>query len=151
MKRLFLLGVIFYSLANLVINDWPSMVNTHGLQQSGPFLALMLLDIGFAVVALIKMIGFGGLVQEDADEVSIHADDVEVPDTWFYGIFAVNLIGHAGLHAYGALEYEGAFSFYSSIWLVVEIVALFLTYVFFKHATIVAQREARRARVKSVA
>jgi hypothetical protein len=146
MKRVFLFGVIVYSAALLLLQDWPAMANTTGAA-SAPFLALMVVDAGFAITALFKMFSFGELgLDEDDDEVSIHAEDVQVPDTWFYGVFGLTLLGHAGWHGYEAIMNTGAYSLYASVWFMAEIGALFLTYVFFRHASAVARREARKAR-----
>ena len=122
------------------------MANATGAQ-SAPFLALMVVDVAFSAIAAYKIFGFSAFgVDEDEDEVSVHAEDVEVPDTYFYGIFGLDLLGHAGWHAYEAIMTSGAYSFYTSIWFMVELFALFLTFVFFRHASAKAARDARKAR-----
>jgi hypothetical protein len=77
-------------------------------------------------------------------EVGIHADDVKLPDSWFYGIFGLNLLGNFGWHGYLFASLDGAVALYNALWFFVEFVAMALTFVFYKHALEVMRREARK-------
>src|SRR5277367_1518401 len=102
MKRMFLFGVIVYSAASLILLHWPAMAMSSGIQASGPFLGLMVLDILFIGAAFIKMGFFAGIDDDETDEEGIHTSDVDVPAYWLYGAFLLNLIGNAGWHGYKA-------------------------------------------------
>lgn len=142
MKRVFLFGVIVYSGLILLMNDLPfatSYTDTAAL----PFIAKCLVDLGFVAFALFKM--FGSQIAWDDEEVGIHADDVKLPDSWFYGVFGLNLLGNFGWHGYLFAHENGAFALYNAIWFFVEFFAMALTFIFYKHALEVMRREARRA------
>src|SRR5258708_36555563 len=97
MKRVFFMGVIIYSAAILLLNDWPTAVNLTGTTAL-PWMAKCLIDLSFGALGIFKM--FGDQIHFDEEEVGIHSDDVSVPDTWLYGLFGVNLLGNFGWHGY---------------------------------------------------
>ena len=97
MKRVFFFGVIAYSVAILLLNDWPGAINNTGTQAL-PWMAKCLVDLFFAGFGGYKL--FGKMIHFDEDEVGIHEDDISVPDTWLYGLFGLNLLGNFGWHAY---------------------------------------------------
>jgi len=145
MKKMFLFSVIGYSVMLLVLNHWPNAVNNTGTAAL-PWMLLMLVDLAFAGSAFFKIVGpafFAG--DDEDDEISIHAEDVSVPDAWFYGMFAINLIANLGWHAYLFAQLTGVDSTYYSFWFLGEAVGLFLTIVFFRHAQQVARRQAKKA------
>lgn len=114
--------------------------------EAAPWLAMMVVDIGFAAVSIIKLFGPGLFAGDEDDEPLIDQNDVNVPDAWFYGLFGLNLLGNCGWHGYQAVMQTNFTSFYNSIWFLVEIFALVLTYLFFKHAQAVARKAARELR-----
>lgn len=142
MKRVFFLGVIAYSLAILLFNDWPAAINNTGTQAL-PWMAKCLIDVCFAGLGAFKL--FGDQIHFDEDEVGIHADDVSVPDVWLYGLFGLNLLGNFVWHGYEFATQTGFASTYNSFWFMGEFVAMLLTVVLYKHAAQVARRELRRA------
>jgi hypothetical protein len=142
MKRVFFFGVVAYSVAILLLNDWPGAVNQTGTAAL-PWMAKCLVDFSFGAFALFKM--FGSQIHWDDDEVGVHPDDVSVPDTWFYGLFGLNLLGNFGWHGYEFATQSGTASVYNSIWFFAEFAAMALTFILYKHAAQVARREARRA------
>ena len=146
MKRIFLLGVIAYSLSLLLLNHWPAAVGHSGVE-AAPWMAMMLVDGLFIGSAFYKMVGpaFLSELGGDEDGIGLSHEDLNVPDAWFYGIFGVDLVANFGWHAYKFAVETGATSFGYSLWFMVEAVALFLTFVFFKHA----QQSSRRARIKA--
>lgn len=147
MKRVFLFGVIVYAALLLVLQHWPSAVNNTGIA-AAPWMGLMLVDFVFAGLAALKMFPHLFDSEDDEDEdAAIHPDDVSVPDAWFYGLVGIYLLGNFGWHAYEFAVLEGSASFYFSLWFIVEAAALFLTFVFFKHAQKRARSDARKARV----
>ena len=75
MKRVFFFGVIVYSVAILLLNDWPGAVNSTGTAAL-PWMAKCLVDFSFAAFGLFKM--FGSQIHWDDDEVGVHPDDVSV-------------------------------------------------------------------------
>lgn len=143
MKRVFFLGVIVYSVAILLFNDWPAATNYNGTA-AVPWMIKCLVDLCFGLFAGYKL--FGAQIHWDEDEVGVHADDISVPDTWFYGIFGLNLFCNFGWHGYEFANLNGPAAVYNSVWFFAEFFAMLLTFVFFKHAGQVARREQRRAR-----
>lgn len=142
MKRVFFFGVIVYSALILLLNDWPGAVSLTGTAAL-PFMAKCLVDFSFGAFALFKM--FGDQIQWDDDEVGVHPDDVSVPDTWFYGVFGLNLLANFGWHGYEFATLSGSSSIYNSLWFFAEFAAMALTLILYKHAVAVAKREARKA------
>lgn len=142
MKRVFFFGVIVYSVMILLLNDWPGAIGATGTAAL-PWMAKCLVDFTFGAFGLFKM--FGSQIHFDDEEVGVHPDDIAVPDTWFYGIFGVNLLGNFGWHGYQFATQTGAASMYYSLWFFAEFAAMALTFIFYKHALDVARREARRA------
>ncbi len=147
MKRFFFIGIIVYSAMTLLTNDWPAAVNTQD-NSAWFWIAKCLVDFSFAAFGLFKV--FGKLVHFDEDEVGIHEDDISVPDTWLYGLFGLNLVANAGWHGYEFKSLSGWDSTYNSIWFFAEFIALVATFILYKHAVIVAQKEQRKARMSSV-
>lgn len=145
MRKAFLIGVIAYSACLLAMQDWPQMIANTGAQ-SAPFLGLMLVDALFALAALVKLVG-PAFFEGEEEEVTVHADDVNVPDNWFYGLFGIDLVGHLGWHGYEAIMTTGGDSFFASIFVMVEVVAGALTFILFKYAQRVALRKARSGNV----
>ncbi len=143
MKHIFLIGVVAYAAASLLLNHWPNAVNYTGMQ-AAPWMGLMLVDALFAATAIFKMMG--PALFEGAGEDDIHEDDVELPDTWFYGLFGLNILGNLGYHAYMFAIQTGPEAFGYSVWFMSEAIALVLTIVFFKLAQRKAIRQARAAR-----
>lgn len=143
MKRVFFFGVIAYSVAIFLLNDLPAATSFTGTSAL-PWMAKCLIDLCFAGAAFFTM--FASKIEWDDDEVGVHADDVKVPDVWLYGLFGLNLLINFGWHGYEFATKSGAESLYNGAWFFVEFVAMFLTFVFFKHAGEVARREARKAR-----
>ena len=146
MKRVFFFGVIVYSAMILILNDWPGAISNTGTQAL-PWMVKCLVDLAFAGFGGFKL--FGKLIHFDEDEVGIHEDDISVPDTWLYGLFGLNLLGNFGWHGYEFAEEQDGTAFYNSIWFFGEAIAMLLTFVLYKHAVIVAQREARKARTRN--
>lgn len=142
MKRVFLFGVITYSVLILLLNDLPFATSYTGTAAM-PFMLKCLVDITFGGFAAFKM--FGSQIQWDDEEVGVHADDVKVPDAWFYGIFALNLLANFGWHGYLFSTETGATALYNALWFFGEFLAGGLTVIFYKHSLEVARREARRA------
>ena len=142
MKRFFFFAVIIYSVAILILNDWPGAISQTGTAAL-PWMAKCLVDFSFGAFSLFKM--FGNLIEFDEEEVGIHADDISVPDTWFYGIFGLNLLANFGWHGYEFATLNGAASLYNSFWFFAEFAAMAMTLILYKHAAQVARREQRRA------
>lgn len=142
MKRVFFFGVVAYSLAILLLNDWPAAVNNTGTQAL-PWMAKCLIDVTFGGLGVFKL--FGNQIHFDEDEAGIHPDDVSVPDTWLYGLFGLNLLLNWGWHGYEFATQSGVTATYNSFWFMAEFGAMFLTFVLYKHSVQIAQREARKA------
>lgn len=147
MKRVFFIGIIAYSVMIFLTNDWANAINTND-NSAWFWIAKCLVDFCFAAVGLFKV--FGKLVHFDEDEIGIHEDDISVPDTWLYGLFGLNLVANCGWHAYQFKSQTGVESAYNSAWFFVEFIGIVATFVLYKHAVIVAQREARKARMSTV-
>jgi len=145
MRNLFLLGVIVYSALQLILNHWPAAINAVGAA-SFPWMGLMVVDGAFAAVALFRLLGPAFFEAED-EETKELASDITVPDSWFYGIFGLDLLANFGWHAYKFAFTTGTDSFGYSLWFIVEAVALFLTWVFFQAAQHKAARERKARRV----
>jgi hypothetical protein len=142
MKRVFFFGVVLYSAMVLLLNDWPAAVGFTGTAAL-PWMAKCLVDFSFGAFGLFKL--FGDQIHFDDEEIGIHPDDVSVPDTWFYGVFGLNLLGNFLWHGYQFATQSGAVATYNSIWFFAEFAALALTFILYKHAAQVARREARKA------
>lgn len=141
MKRAFFLAVIAYSAMMLITNDWPAAISNTGTHAL-PWMAKCLVDFVFAGVGVFKI--FGKLIHFDEDEVGVHEDDITVPDTWLYGLFGLNLLANWGWHGYLFATEESVTSFYNSIWWFAESLGMGLTFLFYKNAVKVAQREYRK-------
>jgi hypothetical protein len=150
MKRIFLAGVIIYSGLLFLMNDLP-FATTYQDTEALPFMLKCLVDFAFAGFAAFKM--FGSQIQWDDEEIGIHADDVKLPDSWFYGLFGLNLIGNVGWHGFLFAHLSGASSLYNAMWFFAEAGALAMTWIFYRHALDVVRREARRIKpgVRTVA
>jgi hypothetical protein len=144
MKKLFLISVIGYSAVALILNHYPAMAATTGAY-SAPWLACMIIDVLFALFAAFKLIGPAFFTGEEGDEAAIRAEDVNVPDSWLYGLFAIDLLLNLGGHGYQAIMWVGLASAYAATWMLVEVVGLFLTVIFFKNAQRAAHRAAKIA------
>lgn len=123
MKRVFLVGVIVYSAISLLLVHWPAMAGATGAA-SAPWLAMMVIDMAFAAFAVFKLVGPAFFSDDADDETSIHAEDVNVPDTWLYGLFGLNLFGNCAWHAYKSVMTTDFESVYNSVWFMAEIAAL---------------------------
>ncbi len=141
MKRVFLFGVIVYSALILVLNDLPFATNYTGTAAL-PFMLKCLVDLSFAGFAAFKM--FGSQIQWDDDEVGVHADDLKLPDSWFYGVFALNLAANFCWHGYLFASEAGATALYNALWFFAEFFAMGLTFILYKHSLEAMRREARR-------
>ncbi len=140
MKRMFLFGVMAYSVLIFLLNDLPFATQFTGTAAL-PFMLKCLVDIAFAGYAAYKM--FGAQIQWDDDEIGIHEDDIKVPDAWFYGLFGLNLLGNFGWHGFLFATETGPTALYNAVWWFVEAAAMALTFIFYKHA-LQAQRRAMR-------
>ena len=147
MKRVFFFGVIAYSAAIFLLNDLPAATGYTGTAAI-PWMVKCLIDICFAGAAFFTM--FGSQIEWDDDEIGVHPDDVKVPDIWLYGLFGLNLLANFGWHGYEFAVKSGVESLYNAAWFFAEFVAMFLTFIFFKHAGQVARREARKARETAI-
>jgi hypothetical protein len=148
-KNTLYVGIISYCVAVLFFWDWPAMTDTIGTT-SALWLGKMLVDIGFAAVAFIRLMGPALFSDEDddGDDVSLHASDMAVPDTMLFGLFLVNILANGGYHGYLTVMTTGASSFWYSIWFLVEAVAFFLTWVLFAHARASARKAAAKAKAE---
>lgn len=143
MKRVFFFGVVAYSVLIFLLNDFPAAINFTGTAAM-PWMGKCLVDIAFTISAFFAL--FGDQIEWDEDEEGVHADDVKVPAVWLYGLFGLNLLANWGWHGYEFATLTNAGSFYNGIWWIAESIAMFLTFVLFRHARATAIREARRAR-----
>lgn len=142
MKRVFFFGIIAYSVAIILLNDLPAAVNSTGTAAL-PWMFKCLVDISFGALGVFKL--FGDQIHWDEDDIGVHPDDVAVPDTWLYGLFGINLFLNFGWHGYEFATLSGVESLYNAAWFFAEFIAMFLTFVFFKHAGQLARKEARKA------
>lgn len=140
------LGIIGYCIALLVFQDWGNMASNVGTI-SALFLGKMVIDIGFAGAAFVRLAGPSLFASDEADdEMAIHEEDLHFSDTALFGLFMVNVLANAGYHGYETVMTTGAVSTYYSIWFMAEVVVLFLTYILFTHAKKAQQRLARQSR-----
>lgn len=145
MKRIFLIGVIAYAISSLLLDHWPNAIAATG-REALPWMAIMLIDLAFAGVAMIKLVG-PSFFEIDLDkEVSVNADDFNVPDSSFYGSFGFAVLVNFVWHGYKFAVTTGVESFGFSMWFLIEAVALLLTFMFFKAAQKAAKRAARNAK-----
>jgi hypothetical protein len=145
-KRALYFGIVAYSVALLVFQDWGSMAGSVGTA-SALWLAKMVIDVGFVGMGGIRLLGNTLFADDEADdEVAIHAEDLAFSDTALFGLFMVNVLANGGFHGYQTVMTTGAVSMYFSIWFIAEAVVLFLTYVLFSHAQKAQARAARQAR-----
>jgi hypothetical protein len=145
-KNFLYLGIIGYSGLLLVFQDWPAMTMFVGTV-SALFLGKMLLDVLFAGMSFVRMVGPALFADdEEDDEVAIHEEDLHFSDTALFGLFLVNVACNGGYHGYMSVMTTGGQSFYFSIWVMAEFVVLLLTWVLFSHARKVQRRLAKRSR-----
>jgi hypothetical protein len=145
-KKALYLGIIGYSVALLIFQDWPAMTAFIGTI-SAAFLGKMLIDIVFACMAGIRLVGPALFADDEADdEVAIHEEDLHFSDTALFGFFMLNVLANGAWHAYLTVMTTDIQSFYYSVWVIVEFVVLMLTWILFGHARKVQQRLARKAR-----
>jgi len=151
-KSVLYVGIIAYSVALLLFQDWPAMTGTLGLI-SAAFLAKMGLDILFASMAGIRLVGPAFFADDEnpEDDVAIHAEDLQFSDTALFGLFFVNVLANGGFHAYKTVTTLGGESFAFSLWVIVEFFALFLTFILWRHAVQSQRRKAARARAARAA
>lgn len=148
-KSVLYLGIIGYSIALLIFQDWGSMSAAVGTV-SALWLGKMLVDVGFAGLGGIRLAGPSLFAEDESDdEVAIHPEDLAVSDTALFGFFMVNIVANAAFHGYETVMTTGAVSLYFSIWFMVEAVALFLTYVLFSHAKKAQARLHRESKIAS--
>jgi hypothetical protein len=145
-KRVLYLGIVAYSIALLIFQDWGSMSATVGTV-SALWLGKMVLDVGFAGMGFIRIAGNTLFADDEADdEVAIHAEDLAFSDTALFGLFMLNVLANTGFHGYETVMTTGAVSLYFSIWFMAEVVVLFLTWILFSHARNAQLKAARKAR-----
>lgn len=142
-KRALYLGIIAYSVALLIFQDWGSMAASSG-SVSAAWLIKMLVDLAFAGMGFIRLAGPALFAAEEAeDEVALHAEDLAFSDTALFGLFALNVAANTAYHGYETVVQVGALSFYYSIWFMAEVVVLFLTWILFTNARKAQLRAAR--------
>jgi hypothetical protein len=145
-KKALYLGIIFYSIALLIFQDWGAMASTIGTV-SFAWLGKMVLDLAFAGMGFIRLAGPTLFAEDEADdEVAIHAEDLAFSDTALFGLFLLNVAANAGFHGYVTVMSTGIQSTYFSVWFMAEVVVLFLTWILFSHAKKSQARAARRSR-----
>lgn len=145
-KKALYLGIIAYSAAILIFQDWPAMTATVG-SASAPWLGKMCLDVLFAIGALVRMAGPSLFASdEDDDEIALQEEDLHVSDTMLFGAFLINVAANGSFHAYQSIMTTDLASFYYSIWTMAEFVVLIVTFVLFSHTRKVQKRMARKAR-----
>jgi hypothetical protein len=150
-KRFLYLGIIAYSAALLIFQDWGSMSSTVGTA-SALWLGKMVVDIGFMGMAFVRIAGPSLFAEEENDdEVAIHAEDLAFSDTALFGVFLLNVALNTAFHGYQTVMTTGAVSMYFSIWFIVEVVILFLTWILFSHARKSQLRLARKSREAAAA
>ena len=149
-KNTLYLAIIVYCAALLIFQDWGAMASNVGTI-SALFLGKMVVDVGFAGAAFLRLAGPTLFAEEEAaDEVAIHEEDLHFSDTALFGLFLVNVAANAGFHGYQTVMTTGAVSTYYSLWFMAEIVVLFLTYILFSHAKKAQRRLARESRRNAV-
>jgi len=145
-KNVLYLGIIAYSVSLLVFQDWGWMASTIGAI-SAAWLGKMVLDVAFAGMGLVRLLGDTLFADEEADdEVAIHAEDLAFSDTALFGFFMANVVGNTAFHGYETVMNTGAVSFGYSLWFMAEAVILFLTFILYSHAVKAQKRAARAAR-----
>jgi len=145
-KKAIYIGIIVYSVAILVIEDWPVMLATTGTV-SLMWLLKMGVDIAFAGMAAVRLIGPSLFADDEADdEVAIHEDDLHFSDTALFGFFLLDLAGNIGWHGYMTVMTTGAQSFYYSLWTIAEAIAIFFSWILWSHAIKMQRKAARKAR-----
>ena len=148
-KKALYVGIIAYCVALLIFQDWGSMTASVGTV-SAAWLGKMLFDIGLACAAGVRLAGPSLFAEEEeTDEVALHEEDLHISDTALFGVFMLNIIGNLAYHAYATVMTTGAVSFYFSMWVIAEAVALFLSYVLFSHARKTQRKLARQQRTES--
>jgi hypothetical protein len=148
-KKALYIGIIAYSIALLVFQDWYYQNILTGTL-SFIFLGKMGVDLAFAGAALVRLVGPALFAEDEGeDEMAIHEEDLHFSDTALYGFFFANVLGNAGWHAYVTSMTTGGQSFVASIWCIAEFVILFFTWVLWKHALTVQKRQARAAKAKA--
>jgi hypothetical protein len=145
-KRVLFFGIIAYSIALLVFQDWGSMAMAVGTV-SALWLGKMLLDIGFAGLGGIRLVGPAFFADEDDDDdVTIHAEDMAVSDTLLFGVFLVNIAANLAFHAYATVTSTGAESVYFSVWVIAEAIAFLFASLLFKNARAAQRKLARKTK-----
>jgi hypothetical protein len=146
-KRVLYFGIIAYSIALLVFQDWGSMAATVGTV-SALWLGKMLLDVGFAGLGAVRLAGpaFFADDEDDDEDVTIHAEDMAVSDTMLFGVFLANIVANLGFHAYATVTATGAESIYYSVWVIAEAVAFLFAALLFKNARAAQRKLARKTR-----
>lgn len=145
-KRSLYVGIIAYSAALLILQDWGAMLGTTSTV-SMAWLAKMLVDILFIGMAVVRLAGPALFSDDDDDEeVAIHEEDLHFSDTALFGLFLVNVLGNLGYHGYLTVMATGGESFYYSLWTLAEVVALFLSWILWTHAVKSQKRLARKSR-----
>jgi hypothetical protein len=145
-KKILYLGIIGYSGALLIFQDWPAMTAFVGAV-SAAFLVKMLLDVSFAGMAGIRLAGPALFADDEDDEdVAIHEEDLHFSDTALFGFFMLNVVANGGWHAYLSVMTVDLQSFYYSIWVIAEFAILLVTWVLFSHARKTQRRLARKSR-----
>jgi len=145
-KNVLYLGIISYSIAVLLLQDWGLMQATVGVV-SALWLGKMVLDVVFAGMGFLRFAGDTLFADEEADdEVAIHKEDLAFSDTALFGFFMLNVFANAAFHGYATIQNTGSASVYFSIWFMAEVVVLFLSFILFKQARKAQLRAARKAR-----
>jgi|HubBroStandDraft_2_1064218.scaffolds.fasta_scaffold00063_33 hypothetical protein len=145
-KRVLYIAIIGYAVALLIFQDWPAMVNSSG-SVSAMWLGKMFIDILFAGMGFLRLVGPAFFADEDDDDdVTIHADDLQFSDTALFGLFMANILANGGFHAYQTVMLEGSLSFYFSLWTIAEAIMLFFAGILFSHARKSQRKLARKSR-----
>lgn len=146
-KNTLYLGIIFYSLGLLIFQDYAPMLHSVGTI-SLLFLIKMGIDVIFAGMAGIRLVGPAFFAQEDDedDEVTIHPEDLQFSDTALFGFFMLNVGANLAYHGYLTINTQDAVSFWFSIWTMADCVILFAAFILFKHAQAVQRRLAKESR-----
>lgn len=145
-KSVLYIGIITYSVCLLFFQDWPTMTAAVGLF-SALFLAKMGVDIVFAGMGALRM--FGPMLfaeEDDDDEVTIHAEDLQFSDTALFGFFLINVLANGGFHAWRTIMTTGGESFALSIWVIAEFIVLLFTWILWRHAVAAQRRKAKASR-----
>jgi hypothetical protein len=150
-KHTLYIAIIAYAVAVLMFQDYGPMLAATGTL-SAMWLGKMLIDILFAGMGTVRLLGPAFFASDDDDdEVTIHEEDLHFSDTALFGLFMVNVAANLGWHAYQTVMTTDAVSFYYSLWTIAEVVVLFFAGILFSHARKAQQKLARKSRQAAAA